>query len=232
MTEIGSKLLGWVVSLGIVFGMTFLFLPEGYSMLITWFEPVFGMNLYVILTEIYILLGPYTDLVHISILVGAALVGGLIAGTGKGGAAVALGTIFFGLILMIIFGALSAFTVMGNPTAQAQLMALAASPPAGVDLVTIITAPVIGDIVDSLLTYILGGFMGGFDIAALLGTVLQPIIIYLIVNIVLAIVVGIIGGKIGGYIAKPREKEVKKITEPSEEEALVPEYKPEEGVSL
>lgn len=231
----GSKLLGWLVSLGMVFGLTYMFLPVGYTMLITWFNPVFGINLYVILTEVYILLGPYEDLLHISILIGAALVGGLVAGTGKGGIAVAISTLFFGFVLMAGFGVLSFITVWTNPAAQAQLMSLVTSPPPGVDLVTIISAPVIGDIVDSLITFILSGFMGGFDISAIISTVLQPLVIAFVINVVLALVFGAIGGKIGGYILPKKEKTAKQKENKSKDKtpsALEPLFKPDEGVSV
>ncbi|MEM2109051.1 MAG: hypothetical protein QW327_00965 [Candidatus Odinarchaeota archaeon] len=217
-----------------IFGLTLLFLPEGYSMLITWFEPVFGLNLTVILTGFYALIGPYDDLLHISILIGAALVGGLIAGSAKGGIAVAISTLFFGFILMVGFGVLSFFTVMTNPTAQAQLMSLITSPPLGVDIIKILSAPVIGGLVDSIITFVLSGMGGGFDISTLIGTFIQPLLMALVVNVVLAIVFGAIGGKIGGYILPKKEKAAKSEEKKPEKapSALEPMFKPDEGVAV
>ncbi len=227
----GSKLLGWIISMAMIFGLTLMFLPEGYAMLITWFNPVFGVNLTIILTEFYALLGPYDDLIHISILVGAALVGGLIAGSGKGGVAVAISTLFFGFLLMAGFGVLSAFTVMSNPTVQAQLMSLITSPPAGVDIIAILSAPVIGGLVDSLITFILSGFGGGFDISTLIASILQPIILALIINVIIALITGAVGGKIGGYIL-PKKEKLAKTVEKKESSPLEPMFKPDEGVSI
>ncbi len=227
----GSKLLGWIVSMAMIFGLTLLFLPEGYAMLITWFNPVFGLNLTVILTELYALFGPYNDLTHISILIGAALVGGLIAGTGKGGIAVAISTLSFGFLLMIGFGVLSVFTVMGNPTVQAQLMSLVTSPPLGVDIFAILSAPVIGGFVDSLITFILSGFSGGLDISTLISGVGQPILTALIVNVIIALIMGAIGGKIGGYIL-PKKEKLTKTVEKTSPSPLEPMFKPDEGVSV
>jgi hypothetical protein len=217
--------------MAMIFGLTLMFLPEGYAMLITWFNPVFGLNLTVILTELYALLGPYNDMVHISILIGAALVGGLIAGTGKGGLAVAISTLFFGFLLIVGFGVLSVFTVMTNPTVQAQLMSLITSPPPGVDIVAVLSAPVIGGLVDSLITFILSGFGGGFDIPTLISSVIQPILTALIINVLIALIIGAIGGKIGGYILPKKEKLAKKI-ESKTTSPLEPMFKPDEGVSV
>lgn len=217
--------------MAMIFGLTLLFLPEGYAMLITWFNPVFGLNLTIILTELYALLGPYNDLMHMSILIGAALVGGLIAGTGKGGIAVAISTLFFGFLLMIGFGVLSVLTIMGNPTAQAQLMSLVTSPPAGVDIIAILSAPVIGEFVDSLITFILSGFSGGLDISTLIAGVIQPILTALIVNVIIALIMGAIGGKIGGYIL-PKKEKLTKTVEKASPSPLEPMFKPDEGVSV
>jgi MFS family permease len=230
----GSKLLGFIVSTVIIFAMTFLFLPIGYSMMVQWFGGVFP-GLIVILTEVYVFLGPYTDLLHLSIIIGASLIGGLIAGSWKGGIVVVLGTGVLGVILLIAFGVISFAGVFTDPALQAQLSALVTTPPPGVDLVTIITAPVIGELVDSLLTFILGGFGGGFDLSSILGLVLQPIILAFVINTILAFVFGAIGGLAGGIILPKKEKTYlpeREKGKSEEKDSLMPEYKSDEGVSL
>ncbi|MHA1410598.1 MAG: hypothetical protein ACTSQY_09900, partial [Candidatus Odinarchaeia archaeon] len=191
----------------------------------------------VILTETYALIGPYTDILHLSILVGAMFVGGLIAGSVRGGIAVAIITGVVGVILMIGVSGWSFFTIMNNPTIVTQLQTLVMNPPPGVDLVTVITAPVIGDIADAMITGLMTGFSGGFDVGVLLETMALPIVIALVVNTIIGIVVGGIGGKVGEILMAPREEPVSEAapiepTEPEEDKGeLVPDYKPDEGVS-
>ncbi|MHA1238132.1 MAG: hypothetical protein ACTSSJ_02590 [Candidatus Odinarchaeia archaeon] len=221
MAEIGSKILGWIAGVAILFGVTYLMLPAGYQMIVTWLGSVITY-LPIILTALYAMLGSYTDTFHLALLFGACFVGGLIAATGKGGAAVGILTFFSMILIMVIAGVLTYLDISNDPTKLAQLGSLfdLTSLPPGVDIFVILQAPIIGDILNAVIDALFAGTPITID--ALLPVIIQVVAVSFVVNLVVAIVSGIFGGKIGSLLSAPKAPE---------EEYLKPEFSPEEGVA-
>jgi hypothetical protein len=206
----GRKLIGLTVGFLLTVLLAFYMFPPEYDAIIRWLAPFFGPWLRFVFMFLFLVFAnplTYTTVAIIWIIVG--LIAGLLSRSHGG--AVGVGVVIFLLaFLMLVFGVIGMLvpSLLGGGLAGLDPIALLSTIPPDVSIFEIISAPVIGPIVESLLTG-LGDIFGGsggptLDIAGLLQTVfLNALIVPAIMNAVILIVAGLIGGAIGRAIKRP-----------------------------
>jgi len=193
-----SKVLGWIVTTGIVFtgGYGFL-LPESYQMLVDWLGPMMGLSIRTVLTCLYLTFGDplFLGSLLLPLWIFAAFVGGLISRRSLGGIAVAISSYTLLLTLM----SLSAFKIIQSVGSISQLSAIVL-PPMPMDFSTyeLFNAPVIGPLIQQVFSSL--SFIGGGGGQPDLSTAIWGIAYILALNAVKILVPACIAGLVGGFI--------------------------------
>ena len=183
---LGSKYFGWLLALVIVLAAGWFLLPAGYETLILWLAPELGNWVRPTLVLVNIMLvDVFTNWMMVAIWGIAGFIGGVIAGTKKGGFVVGLFT-WITALLMLVFSIYQLFMSGIN---------LGSIPPipAGSSIVDILGIPLVQSMIGELLG-IIGG-MGGGGMPDIM-TILTPIIIWFITPLIVVIVAAIIGGAV------------------------------------
>jgi len=182
----GSKYFGWLLALVIVLAAGWFLLPAGYETLILWLAPELGNWIRPTLVLVNLMLvDVFTNWMMVAIWGIAGFIGGVLAGTKKGGFVVGLFAWLSSLLLLV-------FSVFQLFTSGLNLGSLPPMPP-DASLVDVLGIPLVQSAIGEILGLI-GGFGGGggLDIMA----ILTPIIIWFVTPLIIVIVAGIIGGAV------------------------------------
>ncbi|MHA1958988.1 MAG: hypothetical protein ACW99U_02075 [Candidatus Thorarchaeota archaeon] len=188
----GSKFFGYLAAFGIVIGLGWVLLPEGWNTLIALYSPYFGnyVRPLAVMASL-LLLNPLTNFLALGIWVGAGFVGGVIAGTKKGGFVVG----FMAWVSCLVITGFSVYMLMVggfNP------LALPPVPP-GYSLADLLSIPLVSDLLSTLLS-VLGSFTGGGGGSIGILGIVAPFLVFVFAPVIAIIVGGIIGA-----IVRPKE---------------------------
>lgn len=208
----GRKLSGLTVGFLLTLLLAFYLFPPEYDAIIRWLAPFFGPWLRFAFMFLFLVFAnplSYPTVAIIWVIVG--LIAGLLCRSHWGAVGVGI-SIFLLTFLMLIFGVVGMLVPMltGGSLASLDPIALLGTIPPDVSIFDILSAPVIGPIIESILTG-LGDVFGGsggptLDIAGLLQTtIINAIVIPAIMNAVILIIAGVIGGTIGRAIKRPED---------------------------
>lgn len=181
ISTFGSKYFGWLAALLIVLLASWFLLPAGYETLILWLAPQMGN--YVRPTMVMVnamIVNPLSNPVMLVVWIAAGLVGGMIAGTRKGGFVVGLTTWFSSLLILV-------FSVFQMMTTGSDLGTLPPIPP-GSSVLDILSIPIVHDIINQILPLAFGG--GSISDPMEL---IAPFLVYVLVPLIAVIVAAIIG---------------------------------------
>ncbi len=188
----GSKYFGWLLALVIVLAAGWFLLPAGYNTLVLWLAPELGNWIRPTLVLVNIMLvDVFTNWIMVAIWGIAGFIGGVLAGTKKGGFVVGLFTWLSSLLLLV-------FCVYQLFMSGLNLGSIPPIPP-GSSVVDVLGIPLVQSAIGELLPLIggIGGGGGGLDIMALL----TPLIIWFLTPLIVVIVAAIIGGAV-----RPKER--------------------------
>jgi len=183
----GSKYFGWLVALLIIFIGGWFLLPAAYETLILVFAPQLGSWLRPTAVMINLLIvNPMSNPIALALWIAAGLVGGIIAGTKKGGFVVGLVT-WLSCLLIIGFCVIQIF--------QAGISFGTLVIPPGYSITDILGIPLIQDVIGSVLGALTGIGSGGFG-PDMIMQLLLPLIVYFLIPVITVIIAAIIGAAI------------------------------------
>ncbi len=185
ISEFGSKYFGWLAALGIVLAGGWFLLPKGYNTLIQWLAPQLGNYTRPTLVMVNALLvNPLINMTMFVIWVVAGFVGGVIAGTKKGGFAV-------GLFTWICCLGIAGFSLWQMVLSGFNLSTFPPLAP-GSSIIDLLGIPLVQSVIGDLLPLIAGMGTGMMNPMVLI----MPLIIWLLIPVVTVCVAGIIGAMV------------------------------------
>ncbi|MCK5302389.1 MAG: hypothetical protein KAJ96_04535 [Candidatus Thorarchaeota archaeon] len=195
ISTFSSKYFGWLASLLVVLAAGWFLLPTGYVTLVEWLAPVMGNYVRPTFVMVNILVvNPLGNLLMVAIWIIAGLVGGIMAGTKKGGILIAFLT-WFSCIGIGIFCLIQFLLPVMEGT-----IALSMPPiPPGTSLADVLSIPLVQSFVSDLpglLASIAGGGSGP-DVVGLA----MSVAVYVLSPLIIAIIGGIVGA-----ILRPKEE--------------------------
>jgi hypothetical protein len=203
MRFMGRKLIGLSVGFLLTISIAFFMIPIQYNSIILWLAPYFGPWLRFLLMYLFLIFAnPLTFVTNIAIWVIIGIVSGLFVRSIWGAIPVAIfiyGLTFFMLIVGII--AMIIPLLMSGGGSLDPLAMLANIPP-NVSLFDILSAPVIGPLINAL-TGGIGDLVGGGTpdpnalLALLQSFLLNQIILPAVLNFIILLIATMIGGFIG-----------------------------------
>lgn len=206
----GRKLIGLTVGFLLTIAMAFFMLPAQYNNILLWLAPYFGPWFRFVLMYLFIIFAhPLSYLTVLIIWAVIGIISGLFVRTIWGTIPVVIfifGLTFFMLIVGVI--AMIVPLALSGSMGSLDFVALLTNIPPDVSLYDILSAPVIGPLINAL-TGGIGDVMGGTPldpsaVLALLQSVLiNTIILPAILNFVILLVTAMIGGYIGRLILPP-----------------------------
>jgi hypothetical protein len=206
----GRKLIGLTAGFLLLIVLAFYLVSPEYDAIVRWLAPYLGPWLRFALMFLVLIFGDSFAFPSILIIwVATGLVAGLLTRSYWGGIPVAICIFLLTFVMLIVgFAGMLVPLFMGGGSFL-DFTSLLAAVPSDVSILEILSAPVIGPIVQMLLGSLgslFGGGGGSFGLEGILGS-LQGIIGYIIVqavkNFVTLLVCAIIGGGIGRLIKKP-----------------------------
>lgn len=196
------KLLAFIICGLIALLAGYTLLPQGFNALVDWLGPVFGLPLVFVFSSLFILLADPFKFISVAILwVVIGLVGGLIIRKRIGSVSTMLSvySIQFTVLSLsayALFGTIMGSGIFSNP---ANILNLLPPVPQGASLATIMSAPIIGDIVAQLQSISLTSFDQGMIINLLMNTV----VLNIVKNLVIVSVAALAGCEIGKFAFRP-----------------------------
>lgn len=182
----GSKYFGWLAAFGIVLGLGWLAMPDGWNTVVEMFAPHFGNYVRPTVALVNLLLvNPLSNFIALGIWAAAGFVGGIIAGTKKGAFVVGFVTWISSIVLLVFCGYMM---IQGGFA-----LGIPAMPP-GSSITDLLSIPLVQDLIGVLFNALglMGGGMGTSDILALLA----PVLLYLFTPVIIIIITGMIGATI------------------------------------
>jgi hypothetical protein len=206
----GRKLIGLTVGFLLMIVLAFYLVSPEYDAIVRWLAPYLGPWLRFALMFLILIFAD--SFAFPSILIIWAVTGitaGLLTRSHWGGIPVSIGIFLLSFLMMVVgFAGMLIPLFMGGPSID--FMAFFTAIPSDVSILEILSAPVIGPIINMLLGSLGdlfgGGGGGSLGLDAILGSI-QGIIVYIILqavkNFVTLLVCTMIGGGIGRLIKKP-----------------------------
>ena len=179
----GSKYIGWLAALGIVLGVGWFLLPQGYELLIQWLSPSLGNYIRPTLVLVSILLvNPITNFTMAIVWVAAGFVAGMIAGTKKGAIAVGIATwtSCLGILGFCVYNIMTTGLELGSIPPI----------PAGYSIVDILSIPLIQGLISDIFSLV-SGFSGGGSPSIL--SMILPFLIYIFAPVLIIVAAGLCG---------------------------------------
>jgi hypothetical protein len=206
----GRKLIGVTVGFFLTISLAYFLFPPAYNEIIHWLAPYFGPWLRFFLMYLNMYFG--NPIIYPTVLL-AWLTIGIIAGLfvrspwGAIGVAMLISTFTF---IMMLVGLAAAFLplILSGGAGSIDFIALFTNIPPDVSVFNILSAPVIGPIMNAI-TGALGDITGGgmMDPNALLAIVqdfiLQTLVVPAVLNFIILAVAAVIGGLIGRTFFPP-----------------------------
>lgn len=186
-----GKSLGSLAAFAISFALTFNKLPEAYEKIIAWLAPVLGKILRVTFSSLYLLFGdPLTDYYLLITWIVAAFIGGIVARKMSSGIIAAISAYLYNFALLgfCAFELFQSFGTLGG------FETLPPFPP-GTSIADLLTAPLIGGIISTLIGGMISGG-GTQDLNAIASLIMSIILPKLAKNLILVAIFGAIGGYI------------------------------------
>ena len=192
----GSKYFGWLVALIIMFIGGWFLLPAAYETLIMITLPQLGIWIKPILVMVNLLIvNPLTNPIAFILWIAAGFIGGVIAGTKKGGVVVGI-VAWLSCLLIVVF---SGFMILQSGADLGAIFNITVPP--GYSLADLLGIPILQDVANYLILPMLGltGGGGGFGFDMIL-QLLLPLIIFFFVPVFTVCIAAVIGAAV-----RPRE---------------------------
>ncbi len=209
----GRKLIGLTVGFFLSMAMAYFLFPVSYNEIIYWLAPYLGHWLRFFFMYLFLVFGhplSYPTVLVAWVIIG--LVSGFFVRSIWGTIPVVIFVFGFTFLMMIV-GLAAVFLplILTGAFATIDFMAILTNIPPGVSLFDIITAPVIGPIINAIIGG-LGDITGGggaVDPSIILGVLqnilVTTIILPVVLNFIILLVAAIIGGFIGRAIFPVRD---------------------------
>jgi len=206
----GRKLIGLTVGFLLMIVLAFYLVSPEYDAIVRWLAPYLGPWLrFAFMFLILIFADSFAFPSILIIWVVTGIIAGLLTRSHWGGIPVAIG-IFLLTFLMLVVGFAGMLIPLAMGGLNIDFTAFLAAIPSDVSILDILSAPVIGPIINMLLgglgDLFGGGGGGSMGLEAILGSI-QGIIVYIIIqavkNFVTLLICTMIGGGIGRLIKKP-----------------------------
>ena len=206
----GRKLIGLSVGFLLTVVLAFYLFPPQYDAIIRWLAPYLGPWLRFSFMFLFIIFGDflsYTSILIIWVVVG--IIAGLFARSYWGAIPVAIGVFGFTFLMMVIGFVAIILPLLLSGFGGIDPVAMFLAIPPDVSIFDILTAPVIGPVIEGILSSLgelIGGGGGGFDplvIFSAINDAILLIILNAVKNFVVLLVAAIGGGAIGRAIRKP-----------------------------
>lgn len=206
----GRKLIGLTVGFLLMIVLAFYLVSPEYDAIVRWLAPYLGPWLrFALMFLILIFADSFAFPSILIIWAVTGIIAGLLTRSHWGGIPVSIGIFLLTFLMMVVgFAGMLIPLFMGG--LNIDFMAFFAAIPSDVSILDILSAPVIGDIINMILGSageMFGGGGGSLGLDAILGSI-QGIIVYIILqavkNFVTLLVCTMIGGGIGRLIKKPQ----------------------------
>ncbi len=183
----GSKYFGWLAALAIIVLGGWFTLPAAYETLIMVFSPQFGnyMRPTAVMLNLLII-NPLNNPIAFALWIVAGLVGGIVAGTKKGGFVVGLVT-WLSCLGVIAFCVLQIF--------QAGISFGTFIIPPGYSFADFLGIPIVQTLIDTFLGALTGMSSTGFG-PDMIMQLIMPLIIYFLIPVITVIIAAIVGAAI------------------------------------
>ncbi|MGY5875888.1 MAG: hypothetical protein RTU30_09090 [Candidatus Thorarchaeota archaeon] len=165
-------------------------MPAGYETLIMVFAPSFGNYLRPTAVMLNLLIvDPMNNPISLALWAVAGLIGGVMAGTKKGGFVV-------GLCVWLSCLGIIAFSVFMMFQSGLDFGSISLIMPPGYSFTDFLSVPIVQSLIGILISVVTGIGEGGTDVTSMIMAIVVPLAIFFLIPVATVIITGIIGGAI------------------------------------
>jgi len=196
------KILAFILCFFLSFSLGLYFTPHSFNLLIGWLSPLFGTSLHVLLSMIFLLFGdPFKFMTLISVWTLVGIICGIIVRR-RVGSFFSAWTVYgalFSVVIIAVLRIVEIATELGLIENPRQILTILPPLPPGASLGIILSAPIIGEIYESMQGISFSSFSSPMEIAL---PILGTIGLNIAKNLVILFVSSLIGCEIGKAIEK------------------------------